>query len=289
MENFTFNNLKMFSKRIGLVSEPIFQEKSISEELKNKLWNICNPYISNVWTRITRSSYGWTRRETSSHFVYEFAMYFSLDKDIVPEHIDSIKKFIKNMFFIPKQRNKIYDFIEFIYKHETNKYFLEGINEALEEENSAYRLSNEWDILPITNKEELETINNVQNIPYKSVTDHIQTAIKYITDTKPDYRNSIKESISAVEAMCCIITEDGGATLWKAIKKLKEKWIHIHPSLEQWFNKIYWYTSDDGGIRHSMIEWGEIPTFDEAKYMLVSCSAFVNYLMIKYEFLSKGK
>lgn len=277
----------MFSKRIGLVFDPIFQEDFISDQLKNKLWNICNPHISDVWTRNVRWTYWWYRKETSSNFVYELAMYFSLDKDTIPDHIDSIKKYIKNMFFITEQWNKIYDFIEFIYKYGQSEDFLERTNKTLEEENSAYRLGNAWDILPITNKEELETINDTQKIPYKSVTEHIKTAIKYMTNTTPDYRNSIKESISAVEAMCCIITEDDGATLWKAIKKLKDKWINIHSSLEQWFNKIYWYTSDDGGIRHSMIEWGEVPTFDEAKYMLVSCSAFVNYLMIKYEFLLK--
>ena len=36
-----------------------------------------------------------------------------------------------------------------------------------------------------------------------------------------DYENSIKESISVVEAMCCIITglDGGNITLGKAIKK----------------------------------------------------------------------
>ena len=40
-----------------------------------------------------------------------------------------------------------------------------------------------------------------------------------MTDRKtPNYRNSIKESISAVEALCKIITENEKATLGKALK-----------------------------------------------------------------------
>ena len=38
----------------------------------------------------------------------------------------------------------------------------------------------------------------------------------------PDYRNSIKESISAVEGMCQAINNDANATLGQAIKRLGE-------------------------------------------------------------------
>ena len=43
---------------------------------------------------------------------------------------------------------------------------------------------------------------------------------------------------------------------------------------------IYGYTSDEDGIRHSMLELPKI-NFEDAKYMLVSCSAFINYLKSK--------
>jgi len=68
-------------------------------------------------------------------------MYFSLDKDTIPDHIDNIKKHIKNIFFMPEQWNKTYDFIEFIYKYQLSEDFLIRMNEVLEQENSAYRLS----------------------------------------------------------------------------------------------------------------------------------------------------
>ena len=45
---------------------------------------------------------------------------------------------------------------------------------------------------------------------------------------------------------------------------------------------MYGYTSDKSGIRHNS-GLDENTTFEEAKYMLVSCSAFLNYLIQIYE------
>lgn len=42
------------------------------------------------------------------------------------------------------------------------------------------------------------------------------------------------------------------------------------------------YTSDEGGIRHAEGLFESNVTFEEAKYMLVSCCAFVNYLIAEY-------
>lgn len=45
------------------------------------------------------------------------------------------------------------------------------------------------------------------------------------------------------------------------------------------FEKLYGYTSDANGIRHAGNIGGNSSTFEEAKFMLVSCSAFINYLI----------
>ena len=105
----------------------------------------------------------------------------------------------------------------------------------------------------------------------------------YADRKAPDYENSIKESISAVEAMCCIITGLTGtqATLGAAIKKLKDNGVHIHRAMESAFSSLYGYTSDENGIRHGGIDFTNAPA-EDAKYMLISCSAFVNYLMEKW-------
>lgn len=95
----------------------------------------------------------------------------------------------------------------------------------------------------------------------------------------PDYENSIKESISSVEAMVKIITGDQKAVLTKALDKIESKGIPIHPQMKEGFKKLYNYTSDQSGIRHSSKEGGVSSTYEEAKFMVVACTAFNNYLL----------
>jgi hypothetical protein len=66
---------------------------------------------------------------------------------------------------------------------------------------------------------------------------------------KPDARNSIKESISAVESTTKVIAQTPKATLEDALKVL-DKQGDLHPCLKAAFSKLYGYTSDEGGIRH---------------------------------------
>ena len=49
--------------------------------------------------------------------------------------------------------------------------------------------------------------------------------------------------------------------------------------MKEAFGKLYGYTSDANGIRHAGDIGGPSSTFEEAKFMLVSCSAFINYLI----------
>lgn len=154
-------------------------------------------------------------------------------------------------------------------------------NGLLEREYIGYRFINGL-LVGISNETEISSIEETLGNQYSVVGEHIAKALTLLSDRdNPDYENSIKESISGVESMCCILTNMKGkdATLGKAIKKLKDNGIKIHPALEEAYNKLYGYTSDAGGIRHSKGLGDLNATFAEAKYMLVACTAFINYLM----------
>ena len=97
---------------------------------------------------------------------------------------------------------------------------------------------------------------------------------------KPDYRNSIKESISAVECLCRDITRK--SSLDTALKHLIKKGISINPQLQSGFENLYYYTNDKRtGVRHALMDDSNAPTSAEATYMLVICSAFINYVNMK--------
>lgn len=44
-----------------------------------------------------------------------------------------------------------------------------------------------------------------------------------------------------------------------------------------------WDTSEGGGMRHALEEGSDEIQFEGAKFVLVSCSAFINYLIVKCE------
>ncbi len=112
---------------------------------------------------------------------------------------------------------------------------------------------------------------------------HLRKAFRLLSDKNhPDYKNSIKESISAIETACKIITNKPNASLGAALNELKKnKGIYIHEGLINAFEKLYGYTCDSNGIRHALYNEDEKSTFDEAKFMLVACCTFFNYLKAK--------
>lgn len=159
---------------------------------------------------------------------------------------------------------------------------IEKINEAFRLEVSAFRVLNDL-IVQINSEVEIETIEQAIDVSdsLKSVNTHLKSALDMLSDrTNPDYRNAIKESVSAIEAYCSIITNEPKASLGKALAIIEKK--HgLHGSLKTAFSAIYGYASDAGGIRHSLLEDNVELKFEDAKFMLVSCSSFVNYLSVK--------
>jgi AbiJ N-terminal domain 4 len=185
--------------------------------------------------------------------------------------------------FTTCQWYELYDFLELmvdVFPAEPNTLrtastgFLEGCNSALERGGSAYRFVDRQ-IARIVSPSDIAAVEEAIS-PHSLISKHLERALELLTDrTRPDMRNSIKESISAVEAWARHVTGSQSATLGEALNEIKRKQ-GVHPALIEGFRRIYGYTSDQGGIRHALSEGSEV-RFAEAKLMLVMCSAFVNY------------
>ena len=108
----------------------------------------------------------------------------------------------------------------------------------------------------------------------------IEEALKVSDPIAEHLSTSMEESISAVEYICREIT--GKTTLGDALKELDKKGLQLSNMLKTAFEKLYVYTNDKAtGIRHALMDEKDAPGFDEAKFMLVACSAFVNYINAK--------
>lgn len=151
------------------------------------------------------------------------------------------------------------------------------LNNEFERLNIGHRVVDDC-ITDIVTECEIESVEMTVNHSDNQVKEHLQKAIMlYSQRPEADYRNSIKESISAVESYCRKKT--GEITLGRALKKLEDAGIMIHPRLKSAFEQLYAYTNDgDTGIRHALIEGEYVPSHGEALFMLVSCSALINYL-----------
>ena len=130
----------------------------------------------------------------------------------------------------------------------------------------------------IVSEEEIKSIESAINESPDAVAEQLNKALLSFADREhPNYANSVKEAISAVESQCCILTGDPKASLGEALKNLETTGVKIHPALNKAIHQLYGYTSDDPGIRHGGTETSNVDAA-LAQFMLVSCSAFVNYL-----------
>jgi hypothetical protein len=275
-----------FSERYGY--RPIrdaLQRESMDVPLRNGLWSLLCSFCWKHAQKLNRQPWGYHLSDPNNRRLKALcnALWFDLFRKPIDELSDDwlkVRAELKRHFFVCEWYD-VYDFIEFVAtNHEpirNDDAFMNACNRLLETEMSAYRFVDRV-IARITDEQEIAAIEQATEKSEGPVGRHLRRALELLSDRKaPDYRNSVKESISAVESLVagCLDTDKG--TLGALLKKLEDD-IHLHPALKDAFIKLYGYTSDEGGIRHALIDDAERVDFHDAKFMLVACSAFVNYL-----------
>lgn len=272
-----------FSQRIGSREVKTDLEKNgLSADLRNTLWTLVLELI--IVKRSNETSYGKVYTDLSIYYRALWIHFFKWPIDQLPWSYGIVEEYnatpIVRKWFFNSDWDLVLDFIEF--SAEYHPKFTEICNDFLKREFSAYRFV-DGKLVEINSKEEIVEIEEAikKSDKFSSVKTHLTTALDLLSDRKkPDYRNSIKESISAVESLSKIITKNDKTTLGHALKEIELKH-NIPGSLKTAFSALYGYTSDEGGIRHSLLEKGVKVDIEEARFMLIACSAFVNYLISK--------
>ncbi|MDY0150778.1 MAG: hypothetical protein RBS43_00720 [Candidatus Cloacimonas sp.] len=260
-----------FSKRLGYEPEKkALQFESIDEGLRMAIHNAF---------RVQESLQGLGE----SNKIYKLIWISVMERDIDEFHkygiSFAVKKTKEHFFSLPW--NKVYDYVEFYINHTRfSNPFIQHLNSVFEQHNSAYRFIDKK-IVPISNEQELVEVSQATHTGQKAIDTHIKKAVEIFSNRETkDYANTIKEAISAVEAAVNIVNGSEGKTLGDALKQLDKK-KKLPETLKIAFEKLYGYTCDkETGIRHAMINEAQSPPdFADAKFMLVTCSAFVNYLL----------
>jgi hypothetical protein len=283
---------KRFSERIGKKDpKTAIQVESMDSDLRNSLWNVLEVHIfisfkAEAGDLVLLSKFKTLFLAIWFHFLKEPIDQMPIGK--YPLVAELYKRFFSWDYL------EVYDFIDFLVQRIYNSAdnillvdnqdkLIEFVNLILERESSGYRVI-KGQLAAITNESEIssieQAIDSAEINNFKGANIHLSTALnKYSDRQNPDYRNSIKESISAIESICKEITHDSKADLVATFRTLKKSLL-IHPALEQGFLKLYGYTSDSDGIRHALMDEPNLYQ-EDALFMLVAASAFVNYLIAK--------
>lgn len=272
-----------FSERYGytLVNEALCRE-TIPLSTRTRIWNNFYSIIFNDTYRSLLNGYSYTGYEHEKLIGFGNVFYdFFLNEDLELFNLGLLELRIKEQFDLSHRWNRVFDFIEFFiqnypFEKEVN-ILIENLNRVLKEEKSAYRIINKQ-IAEITSEEEIVEINKALSLPdkFSPVNEHLTKALKHFSNRdKPDYENSIKESISALESLTKIILGEKG-TLGELTKKLQ-----IHPALKSAISQLYGWASDEKGIRHGSDNKTTKIDEEETKLILILSSSLINYIYSK--------
>jgi hypothetical protein len=253
-----------FSERQGIIATKSIQKNSMDLDLRNSIWNVIqHEYV---------------------HLVQQSGALKMLYRDFwkVPYTSKETQVGITSIFkrFSKLSWNEVYDLLEALASLTTSNHFENLINAVLEREVSAYRMVSGV-ITEIIDDVEMSSVESaLSDEKFPNVQTHLRRALELLSDRQsPDYRNSIKESISAVESLSKYIVGDGKATLGDALKKIEHN-EPLHGGLRKGFLSLYGFTSDSNGIRHGLMDESNLNS-EDAIFFLVACTAFVNYLKTK--------
>lgn len=262
-----------FSQRYGYKEvRTALQQEDMDGHLRTDLWNA----ISVLTNKIN----GYAR--SYSPYFQVWVNLWRKPVDNIPYGVDDMSKVVKK-HILTADWFEVYDLIEvFVAAHDPwdRKDKINLFNLMMERNLSAYRFVDSR-IVKIDEDSDIEAIEAALRdaADLTGAKRHLQQALHHLSDREaPDYANSIKESVSAVEAVCQHLSGKKKAVLSDGLKALKDKGVVIHPALEKSWLSAYGYTSDADGIRHAL---NDEPSVNQARarYFLVTCSAFVSLLL----------
>ncbi len=272
-----------FSGRMDITKPLSIQIDDMRDELRNSIWN----FILDVVDEPSSTAMTKSKKDLFADG------FFKVPKDQVPTYPrDRFWGWARDRYKALSWY-EVYDLLEFVVENcellsdsiENRDDLFAMVNWVLQRENSGFRFI-QGVLSPISSEAEVATIEQAVIGAHKAGLDgvrtHLITALQLLGQKpEPDFRNSIKEAVSAVESAAKCIGGVQGGGLDAALKVLAEK-ADLHPALVKGFNALYGYSSNEGGIRHAILEEKKVG-YDEAKFMLVACSAFVHFLISKAE------
>ena len=267
--------LRKFSQRIGARRPPRSGLEEASPELRTALWNVLHKpaFPEND-----------DHRERALAHARAIWNHLGWRTDQVPPLPHQMRESLAAEWFSCGWP-EFFDLIEFTActlatsVSSVRQQWFEMLNRILESRGCAYRFIAEH-LVPLTNTAEAAEVVRGAESAIPDVAAHIREAAKLLPpNAGANPRNSVRESIAAVAAALRHLNGNPSATLTEGLAAFEDKHGPIHPSLRQGLVMLYAYTADESGVRHGLIDETAGVSGDDARFMLVACSAFTNYLV----------
>lgn len=267
-----------FEIRNGFVKTKELQSCFMDDDLRHSLWNLHEELFDQIISRYRSES---DKQALNNLLAFYWTDFFKqpITNFSLAYYITQRRSDIQKLYY-ELRWSKVYSFLEFtanfLNYYMRNQYdtYKESCNFLLERENSAYRFIGDV-ISPITIPIEISEIETCLAIGDEAAM-HIESSLTLLANKEKDQsRESVAQSILAVEAIAKKVTNKPNAQLGDLYKKIP---LPSHQQLREALKNLYNYTSGKDGIRHALVESSEPVSKSLAQFMLVTCSAFVNLI-----------
>lgn len=281
-----------FAQREGMapLPEPL-QAGVLSKKFRNGVWFAVEKCIeSNIYLVLVSLE---LRETTDGKFFMKFPHgYFYDVLNITHDEVEKMKvydmkKWLRNLIF-ESESHELITLIEYMLRC---SYISKSLSDKIKNcfDDAPYLIDDSSEpicIISVTSEEmkesvarSLDNINKSELIGSKS---HLNNAAQALSNN--DFPASMRESIHAVEAAARQIDPAASKNINAALDSLQKKGMLTHPALKDGFKKLYAYTSDEKGIRHSLGDQKVANVgFDEAIFMYGACVSFIDYLVSKHK------
>jgi len=267
--------LRKFSQRIGARQPPTFGLEEASPSLRTALWNVLHK------PAFPEESEHRERALANARAIWNHVGWRT---DQVPQLPYQMREAISLEWFSCKWP-EFFDLVEFTARllatplSPTRQQWFEMLNRVLESRGCAYRFVAEQ-LVPLTNATEAAEVARGADSAIPAVAAHIRAALKSLPpNAEASPRNSIIEALSAVEAALQHFSGNPNATLADGLSAFEARHGALHPAVREGLVRLCGDTTDANGVRHALAEEGANVSGDDARFMLVACSALTNYLV----------
>jgi hypothetical protein len=258
--------MRSFSERTRLQTLRDLSADAIEPGLRNRLWNVIHAsyFSSPAWSA-----------DLNAFVDRLWDEYFKWPQDSIP-HATVLQK-IRDYYF-HAEWNQVYDFIEFCAsafpESESNAGFTVKVNSVFTQELAPYRFLGQR-LVRVASPEEFDAIEQALATVdlLEGVRERLHRAFDLLADRRtPNYEASIRESLEGLKALQGFLGESAPKFL-RGMADAVESGLPCLGRSEKppLIKRIWWGLSGRRNARR------EEAGFEDAKFALVVCSAFVNY------------